>query len=1352
MSRRQTSPASNPPLNTRPTALAVAVAGALLGTPLTALALPTGGEVAAGQATISQPTATSLQINQATQKAVLNWQSFSIGSTEAVNFSQPSASAIALNRVLGNNPSEIFGRLSANGQVFLVNPSGVLFGRSASVDVGSLVATTLSISDQDFLAGRYVFSNGGGAGSVRNEGSIITANGYTALMAPQVSNDGLIAARLGSVTLAAADRVSLDMIGDGLISVSVDQAALNASAINSGRIEADGGNVLLTARSANALLDTVVNNAGVIRANSLIERDGEIVLDGGSAGGVVSSSGTLQAAGVEAGTTGGTVKILGDKVGLFGTATIDASGDAGGGIVLIGGNYQGHGPETNASATIVGPDVLIDASAVSAGNGGMVVVWSDGMTRAHGRISARGGEQSGNGGFIETSGKQHLSIAGLRIDARAPLGTTGTWLLDPFDVTIYDGDGVTPPSEGGAFTGTNPLTWTPDASPSRVADADIQTNLASADVIITTTGGTPEGTEPGDITVENGVSITIPLLTTLTLNAQRDIHIQGNASIVGALTGALELNIGQAGGGGTLFVSSTASLPDGVTTGTATVTGGAGTDGVNVTRDVDMTLTNALLTVTGAYALSLSSVEAATLSGGASANAINASTFTGTTVMTGAGGADILTGGTGDDSFRFANTDFTSAVTVVGGAGANEIRITDDATVVDADFTAVTGVQTLFLAGTGSQSVTLATLAEAAGVVTVNAAAGNASTINVGGYVTAGVTITTDVGSDTITGGGGADNVSSGAGDDTLTGGAGADSLDAGTGTGDIVAETRDANFTLASASLVIGAEGTDTLTGVEVAYLIGGASNNSFTVSGWTGSGTIDGQGGTGDTVVASNDVSFTLTDTSLARTGGQATLTLANTESATLTGGGSANAFVLSGWSGTGSMVGGGGADTLTGPNTGNTWNVTSAGTGNINSTVSFSAMTNLVGGTAADSFVFSDGASIGGTLTGGTGSDALNLSAYTAATNVVLTASAANGYSGTVGAPVTGGFSEIDSVTGGTAVNTLSGIAATDATWSSSGSNSGTYQASGGTLLSFGNFANWQLSTGADTITGANITGSLADAGNTAILSGVITTGGTQNYGGPTTLAGNTTVSGSAITFNGPVDGGFSLTANSPGATSFFGAIGSSTALASITTDAGGTTSLAGGVTTTGSILFNDSTTAAGLTFTSTGGGTVQVFNAGQTSPGTVSTTGNVIFGGGTQVGTSSLSPLVFSVVPAGLQLLSATTMFFSASAIPTTLVFPAGSSVTGVINGSPTLLAANAAQLQAGQAASAAQTSAAAATVQEANETFGTDSVAEQVEYGFAGDVGTTPPMDHRLDETGISVPACLNESREGVPCK
>src|SRR5205814_5383543 len=242
-----------------------------------------------------------LQVDQGTNKAILQWDNFSIGSSAWVNFSQPSASSVALNRVTGTNPSEIFGRLTSNGQVFLTNPNGVLFAPSASVDVGGLFATTLSIADKDFLAGRYNFYNAGGAGSVINQGHIITANGYAALAGPQARNDGIIVANAGTVALAAGDRVSLDMIGDGLIRVTVDQAALNASAINAGTIQADGGRVLLTAHSANALLDTVVNNSGVIRAHSLIERNGEIILDGASAG-VATNSGTLTASGAAAGT------------------------------------------------------------------------------------------------------------------------------------------------------------------------------------------------------------------------------------------------------------------------------------------------------------------------------------------------------------------------------------------------------------------------------------------------------------------------------------------------------------------------------------------------------------------------------------------------------------------------------------------------------------------------------------------------------------------------------------------------------------------------------------------------------------------------------------------------------------------------------------------------------------------------------------------------------------------------------------------------------------------------------------------------------------------------------------------
>ncbi|MCD6043210.1 MAG: filamentous hemagglutinin N-terminal protein, partial [Burkholderiales bacterium] len=212
-------------------AIAFAVVAAFQPQQLLAQTMPSGGQVAAGQATISHFTPSYLQVDQASDKAILNWQSFSIGAGGQVQFVQPSSTSVALNRVLGNNPSQIFGNLGANGRVFLVNPSGILFGPGSSVNVGALVASTLSITDDDFLAGRYTFSNAGGAGSILNQGNLFSHSGYTALLAPQVTNEGFIFANMGNVALAAGDRVSLDMVGDNLIRVSVEQAALNAAVV-----------------------------------------------------------------------------------------------------------------------------------------------------------------------------------------------------------------------------------------------------------------------------------------------------------------------------------------------------------------------------------------------------------------------------------------------------------------------------------------------------------------------------------------------------------------------------------------------------------------------------------------------------------------------------------------------------------------------------------------------------------------------------------------------------------------------------------------------------------------------------------------------------------------------------------------------------------------------------------------------------------------------------------------------------------------------------------------------------------------------------------------------------------------
>src|SRR5437764_10630028 len=159
-------------------------------------ALPTDGRVVGGQATISQ-SGSAMSIQQSSTRAALDWQSFNIGSQASVTFNQPSASAIALNRVLGANGSEIYGRLSANGQVFLINPNGVLFARGSQVDVGGIVASTLSMSADDFMSGRYALRNGAVAGSVVNQGDIRGRS--VVLVGPRVVNDGTIEAQSGTI-------------------------------------------------------------------------------------------------------------------------------------------------------------------------------------------------------------------------------------------------------------------------------------------------------------------------------------------------------------------------------------------------------------------------------------------------------------------------------------------------------------------------------------------------------------------------------------------------------------------------------------------------------------------------------------------------------------------------------------------------------------------------------------------------------------------------------------------------------------------------------------------------------------------------------------------------------------------------------------------------------------------------------------------------------------------------------------------------------------------------------------------------------------------------------------------------
>ena len=508
-------------------------------------ALPTGAQVVAGQASVTQA-ANQMTVHQGSDKAILNWQSFDIGANAGVRFVQPNANAVALNRVLGNDPSRIYGQLSANGKVFLVNGSGVLFGASARVDVGGLIASSLALPDGDFLAGRYTFSGSSNAGAVRNEGSIRTSNGgYVALLGPSVANKGSIVAPNGSVALGAGEQIGVDLRGDGLITLRVDRGAVAALANNSGLLQADGGRVELSAKGADALARATVNNTGVVQARGLVADGGSIRLVGdgevqagtldassrnGKGGAVavegrfVALDGTIDASGVRGGSVdvnaagtlstaaatsavgrggdggavsyrstgmviesssasvdasgfakggsigvqgdsgvlssssysarsstgvGGQIDVSGDDVRLLG-AQLDASGNTQGGLVRVGGAFQGGAvradapdlarfvtrwgqtaPIANATSTFVSDGSAIKVGATGrAGQGGTAVVWSDKQTTMLGSVDARG---AGAAGTVEISSKDELRHVGLD---RIALGTGGQLLLDPKNITI----------------------------------------------------------------------------------------------------------------------------------------------------------------------------------------------------------------------------------------------------------------------------------------------------------------------------------------------------------------------------------------------------------------------------------------------------------------------------------------------------------------------------------------------------------------------------------------------------------------------------------------------------------------------------------------------------------------------------------------------------------------------------------------------------------------------------------------------------------------------------------------------------------------------------------------------------
>ncbi len=447
------------------TSLLIATFGLMQSAPM-GFANPDLDQITHGSGSVSVDGDT-YNFQQNSDKLVARFNSFDIAGHETTNILQPSAASAALFRILGQDPSQIFGTLNANGQLFLLNPNGIMFGPTAQVNVGGLVATSLDMKDSDFLAGNYQFdgASAGGLGLVTNQGSLTARDGgYLALLGPAVSNSGLMTADGGSVLLGAGNAATLSIDGRGMMNIAVDEATLAGvtdangvsvkdAAANSGTLRADGGLVKVSAKAVEGAFDNIINHSGIAQARSASVQNGVIVFEGGNSG-IVRVSGQADATGLGAGQTGGRVEVTGELVGVADGAVLDVSGANGGGAVLVGGDYQGKGTLATAKETIIASGAALKADAVTNGNGGQIVVWSDEATKYYGNLSARGGSEGGNGGFAEVSGKENLLFQG-GADLGAPNGQSGTLLLDPRDIVIHDG--VAPPNRDDAQIGDSQL-------------------------------------------------------------------------------------------------------------------------------------------------------------------------------------------------------------------------------------------------------------------------------------------------------------------------------------------------------------------------------------------------------------------------------------------------------------------------------------------------------------------------------------------------------------------------------------------------------------------------------------------------------------------------------------------------------------------------------------------------------------------------------------------------------------------------------------------------------------------------------------------------------------------------------
>ena len=561
-----------------------------------------------------------------------SFSEFNVGDLQRVYFANPSGINNILSRVTGSNISKIFGTLGVDGaaNLFLLNPNGIVFGPNASLDVaGSFVGST---------ANSIVFGNGTEFSATNpEEPPLLSINITPGLQYGQNPPQPIVNAG----NLAVGPGQNLTLVG--------------GSVISTGDIQAPGGEINLVAVPTETLVQlgqagkvfTLSTSSPSIGSNSAsvteffnslsddtgvtVTPDGQVTLtESGTIvplePGTVIISGDLNAANLSPGQTGGKVTVLGDQVGLFDSASIDVSGNSSGGEALIGGDFQGQGQLPLATATYIGPDTTINADAVTTGNGGLIVIWSNQSTRAYGTLTARGGAQSGNGGLIETSSPNFLDVTGVRVDASAVNGNAGTWLLDPRNVTLGFAD-----TSNGTFD-SNSNIFTPTGDDAVVNIPDIEAQLNAGTNVTITTGTT--GTQEGNITADGfDINKTTEGEVTLSLEAANDISLKNvdiNANS-GLLNLVLEADSDNSGSGDVELMDGSIDTGGGAVT--ITAAGAIALESFGINRNNNRSVQAPPITVISGESISLKNAGINSLTSGDNGNAGDVIVQTGTLTL-----------------------------------------------------------------------------------------------------------------------------------------------------------------------------------------------------------------------------------------------------------------------------------------------------------------------------------------------------------------------------------------------------------------------------------------------------------------------------------------------------------------------------------------------------------------------------------------------------------------------------------------------------------------------------------------------------------------------------------------------